>query len=66
MAQEVVSQNIDTVNLCIIIQFGILDSFGEFHPDGETTLMQDPKWLTMSQKDFEEAAMMGIEMSNNF
>lgn len=50
-----------TSDRTILIQMGIVDSFGEFHPDEEQNVeYQDPKWLTMSYDDFVETATMEI------
>lgn len=58
-----VAQSI-TSDRTILIQMGIVDSFGEFHPDpDQTTEIQDPLWLTMSYEDFVEAATLDMQLS---
>lgn len=59
-----VAQSIDTHQRTIRIEMGIVDSFGGFHPDQDMCHdLQDPKWLTMSQEDFVEAAKLSMELA---
>jgi hypothetical protein len=53
---------IDSVKRCIVIMSGITDSFGNFHPnDEEPTAMRHPSWSTMTEEEFEEAAVLDAQ-----
>lgn len=57
-----VAQKIDTQRRVVCIEMGIIDSFGDFHPDEDMcTEHQDPRWLTMTEADFKEAAKISME-----
>ena len=61
----VVVQSIDLQERIIVIEMGIRDSFGAFHPEGDSYGVQKPGWLTMSQEDFIAAAELEMALMRN-
>jgi hypothetical protein len=51
-----VVSSIDFEQRCVVIEVGVKDSFGEFHPTGNAQGIQHPSWLLMDQEQFKIAA----------
>ena len=60
------AQSIDPERRVVVIQMGIIDSFGEFHPEEESSSeWQNPAWLTMTFDQFVEAATIEAQSAMN-
>lgn len=56
-----VSKRIDIQTRSIIVEMGVIDSFGELHVDPELVhQVRDPKWLTIPLQQFIEIAEMEL------
>jgi hypothetical protein len=59
-----VAQRIDTNKRTVVVEMGIIDSFGGFHPEPEMIQhMTNPDWLNMPEEEFLKQARLHVEQN---